>query len=97
MAQPTQKVIGQLQYRTENARDFISDMHDKYSHYKKDKAINTMLKKLEYTMKLSKRNIKEIEDMNDDIQARLSDLFRRHIKEIESTTPDSENLKSHPY
>ena len=48
MAQPTQRGLNQLQYRTVNARYFISDMHENYSQYKKDKTINTMLKKLEY-------------------------------------------------
>ena len=30
------------------------------------------------------------------MQTRLSYLFKRHIQEIEGTTPDSKNLKSHP-
>ena len=42
MAPSKQRGLNQLQYRTVNARDFISDMHEKYSHYKKDKAVNTM-------------------------------------------------------
>ena len=78
-------------------------MHDKYSHYKKDKTINTMLKKLEYTMKLANRRIEEMEDMNDDdIKAKLPDLFRNY-QEItpqprtkENIIPDIKNLNSHP-
>ena len=35
VVQPTQKGIIQLQYRMVNTRDFVSDMHFKYTHYKK--------------------------------------------------------------
>ena len=42
-AQPTQKGMTQLHYRTVNARDFISDMHNKCSRYWEEKIINTML------------------------------------------------------
>ena len=48
---PSQSGIRQLHYRTVATRDFVSDMHDKYAHYKNAKSICTMLKKLEYTMK----------------------------------------------
>ena len=92
MAQPTQRGLSQLQYRTVNARDFISDMHEKYSHYKKDKAINTMLEKLEYTMRMANRKIEEIEDIDDDMQARMSELFQRHFDEMDSTTANPKTL-----
>ena len=45
-----------------------------------------MLKKLEYTMRMTNKKIEEIEDRNEDMQARLSELFKRHIEEIEGTT-----------
>ena len=67
-------------------------MHEKYSHYKKDKAINTILEKLEYTMRMANRKIEEIEDINDDMQARLSELFQRHFDEMENTTDKPNKL-----
>ncbi len=60
MAQPTQKGMTQLHYRTINARDFISEMHDKYTHYMEEKIINTMLNKLEYTLKIANSKIEEL-------------------------------------
>ena len=58
-----------------------------------------MLKKLEYTMKLADRNIEELEDMDDKIQANLSNLFRKNFQEItpqsrtmENIIPDSKHL-----
>ena len=78
-------------------------MNYKYSHYTKDKTINTMLKKLEYTMKMANKRIEEMEDMDDNIQANLSDLFRRHLQVItpqartmDNITPDFANFNPHP-
>ena len=85
-----------MQYRIVNARDFISDMHEKYAHYKSDKTINTMLKKLEYTMRIGNKKIEEIEAINEDMQARLSELFKRHMEEMEDTTTYPTNIKAQP-
>ena len=60
VVQPTQKGMTQLHYRTVNARDFISEMHDKYSHYMDEKIINTMLNKLEYTLKIASSKLEKL-------------------------------------
>ena len=65
VVQPTQKGMTQLHYRTVKARDFISEMHDKYSHYMEEKIINTMLNKLEYTLKIASSKLEELEDLDD--------------------------------
>ena len=72
----------QLHYRTVNARDFISDMHDKYSHYMEERIINTMLNKLEYTLKIATSKLEELEDLDDKIQSNLMSLFKQHFKEL---------------
>ena len=88
MVQPTQSGIRQLRYRTVTTKDFISDMNDKYSRYTKDKTINTMLKKLEYTLMIATKRIEEMEEnmvnnMDDDIEAKIPDSSkRRNFQEI---------------
>ena len=54
-------------------------MNDKYSHYKKDKTINTMLKKLEYAIKTATKRIEEMKEdmMDDDIEAKIPGSSRR--------------------
>ena len=59
-AQPTQNSMTQLHYRTVNAREFISDIHNKYSHYWEERILNTMLNKLEYTLKIATSKLEEI-------------------------------------
>ena len=99
-----QKGMTQLHYRTVNARNFISEMHDKYTHYTGNKIINTMLKKLEYALKIANRKLEELEDMDDKIQSNLSYLFRQHFQEltphpetIENNEPDHTKLNSEFY
>ena len=82
MVQPTQDGISLLRYRTEATKNFISVMNDKYSHYTKDKTINTMQKKLEYTIKTATKRIEEmkenmISNKDDDIEAKIPDSSRR--------------------
>ena len=62
-----QKGMTQLHYRTVNAKDFISEMHEKYFHYMEEKIINTMLNKLEYTLKIASSKLEELEDLDDEI------------------------------
>ena len=52
-AQPTQNSMNQLYYRKVNARELISDIHNKYSHYWEERILNTILNKLEYTLKIT--------------------------------------------
>ena len=104
MAQPMQKGMTQLHYRTVNARDFISDMHDKYSHYMEERIINTMLNKLEYTLKIATSKLEELEDLDDKIQSNLMSLFKQHFKEltpnpkiVDDIESDHNIFKSKPY
>ena len=53
-------------------------MNDKYSHYKKDKTIDTMLKKLKYAIKTASKNIEEMEE----------DIMSNKDYEVEITIPD---------
>ena len=78
-AQPTQNSMTQLHYRTVNAREFISDMHNKYTHYWEEKIFNMMLNKLEYTLKIATNKLEELENLDDEIQ---SNLFKQHFKEL---------------
>ena len=94
----------QLHYRTVNARDFISEMHDKYSHYMEERIINTMLNKLEYTLKIATSKLEELEDLDDKIQSNLTSLFKQHFKEltpnpkiVDDTESDHTMLKSKLY
>ena len=72
----------QLHYRMVNARDFISEMHDKYTHYMEEKIINTMLNKLEYILKIASSKLEELEDLDDKIQSNLMSLFKQHFQEL---------------
>ena len=72
----------QLHYRIVNAREFISDIHDKYSRYWKESCINTMLNKLEYTLKIASSKLEELEDLDDKIQSNLTSLFKQHFQEL---------------
>ena len=93
-AQPTQKGMSQLHYRTVNARDFISDMHDKYSHYMEERIINTMLNKLEYTLKIPTNKLEELEDFDDKIQSILTSLFKQHFKELTPNPKTVDDIES---
>ena len=73
MVQPTPTSISLLCDRTEATKNFISVMNNKYSHYAKDKTINTMLKKLEYAIKTATKRIEEMKDdmIDEDIGAKV--------------------------
>ena len=62
MVQSTQASISISSDRTEAAKHFVSSMNDKYFHYTKDIAINTMLKKLQYAIKTATEKIDEMKD-----------------------------------
>ena len=81
-SQPTQNSITQLHYRTVNAREFISDIHNKYTHYWEEKILNTMLNKLEYTLKIATSKLEELENLDDKIQSNMVSLFKQHFKEL---------------
>ena len=81
-AQPTQNSMTQLHYRTVNAREFISDIHNKYSHYWEERILNTMLNKLEYTLKIATSKLEELENLDDKIQSNLTSLFKQNFKEL---------------
>ena len=81
-AQPTQNSITQLHYRTMSAREFISDIHNKYTHYWEEKIINTMLNKLEYPLKIATSKLEELENLDDKIQSNMVSLFKQHLKEL---------------
>ena len=94
----------QLHYRIVNARDFISDIHNKYSHYWEERIINTMLNKLEYTLKIATSKLEELEDLDDKIQSNLTSLFKQHFKEltpnpkiVDDIESDHTMFKSKPY
>ena len=94
----------QLHYITVNAKDFISEMHDKYSHYMEEKIINTMLNKLKYTFKIASSKLEELEDLDDEIQSNLISLFKQHFQELtphpktmENIEPDHTKFNSEPY
>ena len=106
MVQPTQNSLSLLCDRTEATKFFVSVMNDKYSHYTKDKTINTMLKKLEYAIKTATKRIEEMKEdmMNDDIEAKIPGSSRkRNFQDIppqsrimQKIVPDFKNLDSHP-
>ena len=62
MIQHTQDGVDQLLYRTEATRKLIIGINDRYSHYEKYQSINTMLKKLKYTLKTTTKKVEEIQE-----------------------------------
>ena len=79
----------QLHYRTVNAREFISDIHNKYSHYWEERILNTMLNKLEYTLKIATSKLEELENLDEKIQSNLMSLFKQHFKKTNSISQNS--------
>ena len=67
-AQPTQDSINQLYDRIGNAKKFISVYYNKYPHYWEEKILDTMLNKLEYTLKIATSKLKELQNLDDKIQ-----------------------------
>ena len=67
-------------------------MNEKYTHYANDKAINTMLKKLQYAIKTAIEKINEMkDDMMDDDMGRAQGLSRR--RDIHDIPPQSRILQ----
>ena len=60
--QHTQDGVDQLLYRTVAARKLIIEINDRYSHYKKDQNISTMLKKLKYAIKTTIKKVEVIQE-----------------------------------
>ena len=61
--------------------NLISVLNDKYSHYTKDKTINTRLKKLEYAIKTATKRVREMEEdkmsnKDDDVKVAIPDSSR---------------------
>ena len=105
MVQPTQASISILSDRTEAAKHFVSSMNDKYSHYAKDRAINTMLKKLQYAIKTAIEKVNEMKEdiMDDDMGRAQGPSRRRDFQDIppqsrilQNIVPDFRKLTSHP-
>ena len=79
---------------------------NKYSHYTKDKAINIMLKKLEYAIKTATKKIDEMKDdmMDDNMGDKVQGPSRRRnfqdippqSRIMQNIVPDFKNLSSHP-
>ena len=66
--------------------------------------INTMLNKLEYTLKIATSKLEELEDFDDKIQSNLMSLFKQHFKEltphpkiVDDIESDHTIFKSKPY
>ena len=78
-AQPMQEDITQLHYKIVNAREFISDINDKYSRYWKENCISMMLNKLGYILKVAARKHEELEnvDLPNSIQPNLPETVQR--------------------
>ena len=79
-AQPMQEGMTQLHYRIVNAREFISEIHDKYPCCWKESCINMMLNKLEYTLKIATSKLEEWENLDFKTQSNLASLFKQHFK-----------------
>ena len=79
MVQPTPTSISILCDRTEAAKNFVSGLNEKYSHYMKDRAINTNMKKLEYAINTESKRIDEIKDgmIDDDMEAKVPGPSKR--------------------
>ena len=105
MVQPTQASISILSDKTEAAKYLVSSMNEKYTHYAKDKAINTMLKKLQYAIKTAIEKINEMKEdiMDDDMGRAQGPSRRRDFQDIppqsrimQNIVPDFRKLTSHP-
>ena len=58
-----------------------------------EKIINTMLNKLEYTLKIASSKLEELEDLDDKIQSNLTSLFKQHFQELTPHPKTMENIK----
>ena len=90
MVQPTQDGVDQLLCKAEAARKLISGINDRYSHYKKDKGIGTMLKKLEYAIKTKSKKVEEMKEellskKEDDTEATSTEISIIKISRDAST------------
>ena len=59
----------QLHYRIVNARKFISDLHQKYSPYRKESCVSMTLNRLKGTLKLATSKLEELEIVDDKTQS----------------------------
>ena len=80
-AHPTQRGIDYLDYTTETTKKFIEVVNDKYDPYLKEKSVGKVLQKLQYTIKLAKFKVKEVEenvqDDNDDPEVIIKGSSKR--------------------
>ena len=86
-AQPTQDSLKQLYGGIGVAQKFISLYKRKYPHYWEEKALDAMLTRLEYTVKIATNKFHELQDLGDKIQTNMASMFKQHFKEL---TPDPE-------
>ena len=95
-------------YRTETTKKFIEVVNDKYASCLKDKSIGKVLQKLQYTIKLAKLKVKELEtnvqDDNDDPEVIIKGSSNRKSfqeslplsRVTGNTRPDVKGLKASP-
>ena len=55
---PTQKGIDYLDYTTETTKKFIEAINHKYASFLKEKSIDKVLQRLQYTIKLAEHKVK---------------------------------------
>ena len=65
--QPTQDSLNQVYGRIGEAKKFISLYNNKYPHYWEERVLDTMLTKLEYTVKIATNKYHELQDLGDKI------------------------------
>ena len=58
-----------------------------------ERIINTMLNKLEYTLKVATSKLEELEDLDDKIQSNLMSLFKQYFQELTPHPKTMENLE----
>ena len=68
IAQPTQEDITQLHYQIANARKLISDLHLKYTHYRKKDRVTIILNQLKDTLNSATSKLKELESVDNKTQ-----------------------------
>ena len=86
-SQPTQDSLKQLYGGIGVGQKFISLYKRKYPHHWEEKALDAMLTKLEYTVKIATNKFHELQDLGDKIQTNMASMFKQHFKEL---TPDPE-------
>ena len=78
-AQPTQDSLKQPYSGIGEAQKFISLYKRKYPHYWEEKALDAMLTRLEYTVKIATNKLNELQDLGDKFQINMASMFKQHF------------------